>query len=92
MKQVFFQVDVKNLRSIFTNFTVYFVKYSASLFEDGGHITHFQDSVQIFLCFRNLIFDLHGFYNAQHSNTRNSLFGQANHENSSNHTRKVVGI
>jgi hypothetical protein len=75
MEQVFFQVGLKNLRSIYTNFTVYRIKYLATLFEDGGHITHFQDSIEIFLRFRNLIADLHGFYNARNSNAGISLFG-----------------
>ena len=51
MEQVFFQVGLKNLRSIYTNCTVYSVKYSDNLFADGGHIKHFQDSEEIFFGF-----------------------------------------
>jgi hypothetical protein len=92
MEQDFFQVGVKNLRSIYTNFTVYCVKCSDSLFEDGSHITHFQDSEELFLRFRNLISEFHGFYNARNSNTGISLFGQADHENNSKHNRQAVGF
>jgi hypothetical protein len=63
-----------------------------SLFGYGGHITHFQDSEEIFLRFLNLITEIQGFYNVRNSNTGSPLFGQADHENSSNFNRKAVGI